>query len=105
MDYVKSKETAREWTSIWYRDFEPCNWPPKRCDFCNSFKPIFQLYNAKLFGYSEKEKLYADASLPMLNMDIPVPVLDITCSDPLTIPGKLRCHLHACSPATATSRS
>jgi len=31
----------------------------------------------------------------MLNMLIPVPVLDMTSSDPVTIPGMLRSHLHA----------
>ena len=33
--------------------------------------------------------------LPMLNMLIPVPVLDMTSSDPVTMPGMLRSHLHA----------
>lgn len=33
--------------------------------------------------------------LPMLNMLIPVPVRDMTPSDPVTMPGKLRSHLHA----------
>jgi hypothetical protein len=31
----------------------------------------------------------------MLNMLIPVPVRDMTPSDPVTMPGKLRSHLHA----------